>query len=261
MQPGPPADDHESWSELAAGHVLSALDDVDEASYLEHVAQCRSCRELERELTEVFADLALAAPPATPPPSLKASIMQAVVKDDEQHTAPVVSIGKRHSVIDITEAPKANGPAVRSRRTRSALLAAAAVLVVLVTAGLISWRMVSGQQASVAARCADAHCPTVVLRADGRQVGVVMILERTAYVRADGLPGTPQGRSYVLWRISGGQPPVGLAAVNIQPGHGPVKAGSFTVPIGDVTAFALSSEPGDAVPAAPTKVIAQGSPT
>lgn len=238
------AEDHERWAELAAGHVLSSLDETDEAAYLEHASHCDSCQQLERDLSITLGELATSTTPVTPPPSLRASIMREVLADDENHTAAVVSIGD----------------ARRTTRRPTWLVAAAAAAVVIV-AGSVAWGLSGHKQASVAARCAKVHCPTVALDADGRQVATVMVLDKTAYLQANGLPATPAGHSYVLWRISKGQPPVGVAALRTTPTSAPVKAGPVAVPISGVESFAISEEPGDSVPAAPTHVVASGTTT
>ncbi len=104
----PVPEEHEEWSELAVGHVLSSLDDADEASYLEHAASCESCRELEREFSQTLADLALVAPTVAPPPSLKASIMAAIV-EDKPHSGVVIPID-RHA--DARSTSRKEDPAV-----------------------------------------------------------------------------------------------------------------------------------------------------
>jgi hypothetical protein len=252
--------DHEHWAELAAGHVLSALDDADEAAYLEHAATCTTCRQLEQELTASFTELARGAPQLAPPPSLKASIMKAVAEDDVRRTAAVVSIeGGRRPVIDITDGARHPAPVAAKRpRWLGWPAAAAAAVVALVAAGLISWGLAGGKKASIDAQCAKVHCPTANLRADGRQVGKVMVLDGVAYVDANGLPATPSGRSYVLWRVSGSSAPVGIAALHTNATAEAVKAGDLGVPVSSITAFAVSSEPGDKVPPAPTDLLAQG---
>jgi len=244
------ADDHERWAELAAGHVLSSLDDADEAAYLEHSSHCESCRQLERDLSETLGELAQLPAQMAPPPSLRASIMKAVIEDDEKRTATVVPI-------DVADA-RPHGP---TSTRKSVWMAAAAAGIAIVVAGSIAWGIGGHKQVSVAERCAKVACPTVALDADGKQVATVMVLDKTAYVMAEGLPATPSGHSYVLWRISAGKSPVGVGALHTKPSASPVKAGSITVPVSDVASFAISEEPGDAVPAAPTHVIAQGSTT
>jgi hypothetical protein len=240
-------EEHEEWSELAVGHALSSLDDADEAMYLEHAATCETCRELEREFNETLADLALVTPAVTPPPSLKASIMAAIT-EDQAHRGAVIPID-RHS------------HSVRARARSIPLwvggVAAAVVAIALVAVFLVA---PGHKQASIAARCAAVNCPTITLTGGGQSVAAVMVLDGTAYIDPHGLPATPKGDVYVLWALSAGKTPVGVAALHTVPGSGPVRAGSFTTPISNVNGFAVTEEQGDAVPAAPSEhLLAQGS--
>jgi len=243
----PMPDEHEEWSELAVGHALSSLDDADEAMYLEHAASCETCRELEREFSETLADLALAAPTVAPPPSLKASIM-AAISEDESRGAAVIPIDRHRD-------------AVASRARRIPLwiggVAAAVVAIALVAVFVVA---PGHKQASIAARCAAVNCPTITLTGGGQAVAAVMVLDNTAYIDPHGLPATPKGDVYVLWALSSGESPVGVGALHTVPSSGPVRAGSFTTPIGTVSGFAVTEEQGDAVPATPSEhLLAQGS--
>jgi hypothetical protein len=249
------ADDHEVWAQLAAGHILSSLDDADEAIYLEHAVFCDRCQALERDLSEVLGDLALATPAVTPPASLKAAVMNAV--HDEPLTAPVIVITGRAGD------RRDDGTPVRLAERRSSRLpqwiAVAAAVVALLVAGV--WVVAPKHKtASVAARCAAVDCPVITLTGAGRPVAAVMLLDGTAYIDAHGLPATPKGNSYVLWTLSTGKAPAGVAAVRTVPTSGPVRAGKFTTPIENVTGFAISEERGNTVPAAPSEhLLAQGS--
>jgi Anti-sigma-K factor rskA len=243
----PMPDEHEEWSELAVGHALSSLDDADEATYLEHAASCETCRELEREFSETLADLALAAPTVSPPASLKASIM-AAISEDESRGAAVIPIDSHRD-------------AVASRARKIPLwiggVAAAAVTIALVAVFVVA---PGHKQASIAARCAAVNCPTITLTGGGQSVAAVMVLDNTAYIDPHGLPATPKGDVYVLWALSSGKSPVGVGALHTVPSSGPVRAGSFTTPIGTVSGFAVTEEQGDAVPATPSEhLLAQGS--
>jgi hypothetical protein len=256
-------DDHELWSELSAGYVMSALDDADQASYLEHAANCPICRQLELDFTEVLADVAHATAAMVPPPALKASIMRAIAEDDANHASPVVSITDRSVVGQPMPSPSALSSlserrAPRARRLPGWLVAAAAFVVVGAIGVGVGVATSGGKPASVAARCAKVNCPIVPLTSDGTAAGDVMVLGQVAYLDASGLPATPAGESYVLWYIAGGHP-VGVAAVRTLPTSGPVSAGSLPVPLADVTGFAVSEEPGSAVPKTPSHVVAQGS--
>ena len=242
----PVPEEHEEWSELAVGHVLSSLDDADEATYLEHAASCESCRELEREFSETLADLALVAPTVGPPPSLKASIM-AAIGEEKSHRGVVIPID-RHA--------DAGRPRARKIPTWVAGVAAAVVAIALVAV----WVVPGHKQASVAARCAAVKCPVVMLTGGGQSVAAVMVLDHAAYIDPHGLPPTPKGDVYVLWALSSGKTPVGVAALHTVPTSGPVRAATFTTPIGNVSGFAVTEERGDAIPATPSEhLLAQGS--
>jgi hypothetical protein len=247
-------DDHDAWSELAAGFALSALDDADEATYIEHAVSCDACRKLEQDFSEVIADLALSTPAVTPPASLKASIMRAVAEDDEGR-APVIPLTGR------SRRSEHDGASTVLRRMRSMptwLVGAAAAVVALALVAV--WVLPRHKQASIAARCAAVNCPVVTLTGAGKPLAAVMVLDNSAYIDPHGLPATPAGDVYVLWALSNGTSPVGVAALHTVPGSGPIRAGAFTTPIGDVRGFAVTEERGDSIPATPSEhLLAQGS--
>jgi hypothetical protein len=271
-----PPDDHELWSELAAGHAMSSLDDADEAMYIQHSASCDVCRDLERELSYVLADVARATPPITPPPALKESIMAAVREDDDV-AARVIPISGRREVVEpvaltivggtaTTSADSSPAPALpqlpwSSRRVGKMpawIVGVAAAVVAL--ALVIVWVAPSGKSASIASRCAKVDCPVVTLTGAGQSVATVMVLDDAAYVDPHGLPATPSGDVYVLWSLAKGKAPVGVAALRTVPTSGAVRAGSFTTPITDVSGFAITEEHGNVVPATPSEhLLAQGS--
>ena len=272
--PPEPPNEHELWAELAAGHAMSSLDDADEAMYIQHSASCEVCRDMERDLSLVLADLAHATPPVLPPPALKESIMAAVRDDDEG--GRVIPITGRREVLEPvgltlvagvggTDVAARGGPdaAVTSaRRPRYAqpwIVGVAAAVVAL--ALVVVWVVAPGHaSASIAQRCAKVNCPIITLTGAGQSVAAVMVLDNAAYIDPHGLPPTPTGDVYVLWSISQGKAPVGVAALHTVPTSGPVRAGSFTTPIADVSGFAITEEHGDSVPATPSEhLLAQGS--
>jgi len=268
-----PPDDHELWSELAAGHAMSSLDDADEAMYIQHSASCEVCREMERDLSLVLADLARATPPIAPPPALKESIMAAVREDDDVAARVIPITGRREVVEPValtivggtsTIAPDSSRAAAASWSSRRVGkmpawivgVAASAVALALV----IVWVAPGGKTASIAARCAKVDCPVVTLTGGGKSVAAVMVLDNAAYVDPHGLPPTPAGDVYVLWSLAKGKAPVGVAAMHTVPTSGPVRAGAFTTPITSVSGFAITEEQGDSVPATPSEhLLAQGS--
>jgi anti-sigma-K factor RskA len=267
-----PPDDHELWSELAAGHAMSSLDDADEAMYIQHSASCEVCREMERELSYVLADVARATPAITPPPALKESIMAAVREDDDV-AARVIPIAGRREVVEPVALTIVGGtatsvadssPAAASWASRRVgkmpawILGVAAAVVAL--ALVVVWVAPGQKSASIASRCAKVNCPVITLTGGGQSVAAVMVLDNAAYVDPHGLPPTPSGDVYVLWSLTQGKAPVGVAALHTEPSSGPVRAGSFTTPITEVSGFAITEEHGNAVPATPSEhLLAQGS--
>ena len=253
-----PPGDHDLWAELAAGHALTALDHTDEAAYLEHAATCSTCRELERDLSDVMAELAHLVAPVTPPASLKASIMRAVGEDGPR-TAPVIAMAgrrsKRSAIAGTTEA----GASTRSRVLGVPLWVASVAASVIAVALVAVWVVPGHKAQSIAARCAAVNCPVINLSDSGQSVAAVMVLDDVAYLDGHGLPATPAGDVYVLWSLPQTGAPTPIAAVRTEPNSGPVKVGAFTTPIANVSGFAVSKEHGTSAPAVPSlPLLAQG---
>ncbi len=268
-RPPEPPDDHEFWAELAAGHAMSSLDDADEAMYIQHSASCEVCRDMERDLSLVLADLAHATPPVLPPPALKDSIM-AAVRDDAagDGRGRVIPITGRREVpepVGLSLVPGVGGTDVAPRSRRRPRYAqpwvAGVAAAVVALALVVAWVVAPGHKsASIAQRCAKVNCPIITLTGAGQSVAAVMVLDNAAYIDPHGLPPTPAGDVYVLWSISQGKAPVGIAALHTVPTSGPVRAGTLATPIADVSAFAVTEEHGDSVPATPSEhLLAQGS--
>jgi Anti-sigma-K factor rskA len=270
-----PPEDHELWAELAAGHAMSSLDDADEAMYIQHSASCEVCREMERDLSVVLADLAHAMPPVLPPPALKETIMAAVRDDDEGRARVIPITGRREAPepvglslvagvggTGVTARGGSDVAAMSARRPRYAQPWIAGVAAAVVALALVVvWVVAPGHKsASIAQRCAKVNCPVITLTGAGQSVAAVMVLDNAAYIDPHGLPPTPAGDVYVLWSISQGKAPVGIAALHTVPTSGPVRAGTLTTPIADVSGFAVTEEHGNSVPVSPSEhLLAQGS--
>ncbi len=253
-----PPDDHDVWAELAAGHALSALDDTDEAGYLEHAATCSTCRDLERDLSDVMAELAHVVPAVAPPASLKASIMRSI-DEEVSRTNPVIAIAGRRPKRSATPDRSALGAVTRSR-VLGVPLWVASVAAAVIAVGLIAvWVIPGSKGESIAARCAAVNCPVISLTDAGQSVATVMVLDDVAYLDPHGLPATPTGDEYVLWSVPQNGPPTPIAGISTDPRSGPVKVGGFTAPISTVTGFAVSKEHGTSLPSVPSlPLLAQG---
>jgi anti-sigma-K factor RskA len=79
--------------DLVAGYALDALDEPDRRLFEEHLAECEECVEGLRSFREASSALALDAEPATPPPDLRARLLDAA--REERPAATVVSLRRR----------------------------------------------------------------------------------------------------------------------------------------------------------------------
>jgi anti-sigma-K factor RskA len=70
--------EREEIHELTAAYALDALSPDDEKAFEEHLRQCDACRDELARLLETAADLAASAPAATPPPALRARVLEQV---------------------------------------------------------------------------------------------------------------------------------------------------------------------------------------
>lgn len=75
--------DHERVEELLAAYALGGLDREEaglaERALIEHVPGCASCRAALEGFRQVAGELALAAPPASPPDTLRARLRREIV--------------------------------------------------------------------------------------------------------------------------------------------------------------------------------------
>jgi Anti-sigma-K factor rskA/Putative zinc-finger len=196
--------DHGTLRELAAGAALDDLDPGERRAFDAHVASCRACASLSRDLDDVLGELALAAPTLTPPVSLRRSVVGLVGADDE---VPV-------RLRPLPEVARPLEPARRWRLGTFGALATAAVLAV-VAIGLgaqavrlgeevIEARSELDERAAALAVMVDPAHRTASLTAEpiARVANAVVIFRpgsTEAFVMADQLPPTPAGKVYQLW--------------------------------------------------------------
>lgn len=253
--------DHGSWQELAVAHALDALEPAEDQQFRAHLAGCRRCQAAVAEAEATMADLAYVTPPAAPPPALRQRLLDAA---GETALPPFEG-----------EAPL-DRPAPRPRVPRQArwwsahtamrlAVAATVVLLAVIAAGVWTLVIRNGPTTpDVAARCAAVDCPTVPLRSGAATVADVMVLDHTVYVRPTGLAANqPTRDEYVLWRLAGKGAPTAVGGFDVTDGGGDVlRVGPLTAPLADVTAFAVTKEPGRTPPAAPSgQPVAVGQPS
>lgn len=229
-----------AWLDQAAPYALGALDENDRVAFEAHLASCDLCEREVRELRDVAGLLATAARPVAPPARLRDRIMA-----DARAVRPIATASPAAAVPEKSPAPRA-GESARPASTRGGWsvvtpwLAAAAAAVVAVYLGqaMRSERAgrVSAEQALASARLTLDSTASALARRDSlvallvspdvqavsvsgtgpapsakyffdRRVGRIVIA-------ASSLPPAAQGRTYQLWGIESGKPPVSLGTFN-----------------------------------------------
>ena len=67
--------DHRDWIGQSAAYALGALDEDERVAFEKHLAGCAECRDEVREYRETAARLAAGSPGVTPPPGLRARVL------------------------------------------------------------------------------------------------------------------------------------------------------------------------------------------
>ena len=163
----------EHVDELIAAHALHALDDDDQRLVEAHLAECERCRAQLREMEDVAAALAYAAPAAEPPPELRARVLEAI--------GPTVVSGARE--------PEAERAARWSWWPRFSMVAVPALAAAVV--GLALW--------NVSLR--NDHTPGIHSRRHVANVGSVVSYGSGQATLYANLKPAPPGKTYEAWVI------------------------------------------------------------
>lgn len=213
--------DHEALRELAAGAALDDLGPDERRELDRHLATCAACRALSADLDGVLGDLALIAPAMRPPAALRTSVLGALREPADLALASTAAAG-------VIAFPSASGDAGRDRTSDGAgpvirwggLAVAAVFLIATVGLGARTLQLsddvavanvalaearaeLAARQAAVALVANPGHV-TVALHAEPiapAAIATVTFQPGTdqAYLMADGLPATPDGKVYQLW--------------------------------------------------------------
>ncbi len=272
-----------AWLDHAAPYALGALDESERASFEEHLASCDVCAAEVRALTDVAGLLATVAPSVSPPARLRDRILADARAVRPIGTAPKSEIGgsprdagRWESGIDT--APRTGqitpaAPVTRRAFTIAPWLAAAAAVVVAVYLGqqtrseraarrsaeqaLESARLTLDSTGSALARrdsliqlLVSPDVQAVTVSGSGPAPSAKYFLDRRAgriIIAASALPPAPQGRTYQLWGIETGKPPVSLGTFNTD-SSGRALA-SVAVPAGlRIAVTAVTDEPSGGSP-------------
>jgi anti-sigma-K factor RskA len=166
----------------AAPYLLNALGDAERQDFESHLLICAECREEVERLRPAADALPRSVTPLVPPPTLKASLMEAI-----QAPAPARrSLGERLRALI---------PDLGGMRPAAAWVSAAFLLAVGIAAGFGVAGITGGEdtrtvQASVDATRAPDASASLRVYGDG---------EKGAALRAHGLPKLPAGRVYQAW--------------------------------------------------------------
>ncbi len=231
--------DH-TWLEHTTAYALGALDHEDRASFEAHLVTCDVCAAEVRELREVAGLLAAGAPQIAPPPALRDRILSearsvrpigsATPSPNSQATsvaAPSVPAERRSgparrssvvlpwiAAIAASVAAIVFGQQYRSERTaRSAAeqaLAGARLTMDSTAAAL-------GRRDSLIASLVAPDVQAVSVTGTGPSPSARYFLDRRAsriVIAASSLPPAASGRTYQLWGIETGRPPVSLGTFN-----------------------------------------------
>jgi anti-sigma-K factor RskA len=217
---------HEQLIGSAASYALDALDAGERAEFEAHLAGCRQCQEEVAAYRQVAGVLAYAAPATVIP---RSDALRARIMSDARQVRPIASAPR--PVVSATTAPRPRGSTVPW------FVAAASIAAALVFAFV--YRGERARNAALvseiaAARATLAHDDSTLAAFVGPEVHVVSLTagtdlkpamrvfwnhtRHTFVVTALALPPAPAGKTYQLWAIRKGKPPMSMGTFDASPG-------------------------------------------
>lgn len=199
---------------LCGAYAVDALDDAERAAFEQHLAGCTDCQAEVAELSAAAHSLG-ALTEATPPPSLRASVLSGIsqvrplppLPADAGAPAPrAVTSGGPDATTPSEDAGAPDDVVVPLRRRSrvSTWLAAAAAAAVIAVGGAVwsPWSDDAGTLSPVdqVAAAADAMSVTSTKGQLNAEVAYSRQLGQAAITVA-GLPPAPEGKTYQLWFV------------------------------------------------------------
>lgn len=243
----------EEISELAAAYALGGLEGADRARFEARLrAGDADVLAALRDFEDTLAGLAAAAP-ETPPPAVKAALMERITAAADRAPAPARPLLRRRAAI---------WPVVLSGAMAAGL---AAVVVGWTVSATYEKRLdtLARDADQLKAELRSQQAVIAILRDPATQVVALSGLPPAPAARArmmwhpqaggvfvaTGLPVPPEGKAYQLWAIAGSNAPVSAGVFSVNASG----TGSLSVRplpgVAAVNAFAVTLEPAGGLPA------------
>jgi len=248
---------HDSWTELAVGHAMDALEPEDDQSFRVHLPGCGVCAGVVADTRVVMGHLAYAVEPVEPPPSLRTDIRAAIASTERRPAEPVpISSSRRRRSV-----PRfASRPWMAVAAGLAVLMALSVWNVVLQAGNRSQERRLA--QASLITNCLrEVGCRTVELRTPNsdQPKATALVRARDIQLIATELPRNDTAAEiYVLWQRGSDNRLVPLNSFDItRPGATVIRA-RLSADLNKFGALAVSREPGRRTPVAPSETVAIG---
>jgi hypothetical protein len=237
------------YRENAVGLALSALEPDEEIALRDHLPHCAACRNALRDA--VVGLLGTTPAPQQPPSALRHRLLAEIEQTPQR--VPVAA----PSTSDIQ-----HPVAVTRRRWSRTLVAVAAAIVLVLGAATTVLGIQAANHPQIQAGVLDDPAARKVLLADGTGHAVAQLVtgKTGAVVIPLGLAPNGPNRSYVFWGVVDGKP-LALTTFDVAPGSAGPQPLRWPAIADGLSRFAISLEPGRAMPAAPTDVVATGATT
>lgn len=248
------SDSHAAFDELAAGHVLHALEPADEQFFLAHLGSCADCRRAVTEYTDTLGHLAYAAPSA----DLPAGILDGIRREVLPQAVPAPQAAPAPISLDRARARR------RGHLNAQSWVGVAAAAAMVLSLGI--WNVSLHRDRSQTDGRADRLAAAVstlergakhrveLTDASGRPVAVAVVRANdTVSLVIDGLaPNDRSTSTYVLWQRGAYGVVRAVAAFDVRgTGVDVVENLPLARDVMGVQGFAVTREPGRRAPASP----------
>jgi anti-sigma factor RsiW len=252
-----PADAHDAFAELAAGHALYALEPEDEQAFLAHLAGCAACERDVAEHRETLTHLAYASDAGEPPAAVLAGIREGV------RASGRVSASEPPASLEQARKRRVRRPAgAPGLRRATTWLGAAAAVALLASLAVWNTALQRDQERagsdfdSVVSALQRPGTETVPLQdpETDEVVLVALVNDGEMSLVVEGLePNDPAATSYVLW---GRNDLGGVRAVSTFDVTGAPHQVLEGIPLdGEMTAFMVTHEQGNTPPPVSTQPV------